>query len=909
MESKIDLELKNIDKSICRHIENISKNSRCEVSQDVLSDLRTFVEHIMFKIYDNGKNLDVTYDNIQNAIKYIFSEGKYILLSRFHKMLQIVVSHYKPTEENSERLMLKYYEYLFKIREEMKNNYSLNLLHNLEKFPLNMDPKLMEYYQKIADEIDKYKSLIPEYGDRFYIHKIKPFFINKSIYYEVTFSPVNDYISKTDRVIAFTKIPIETNYSSKMNIVNSSIEIMGYKMPILIIVGWKISIRECEFKNFLKLIEGEQSGVGYSERMALCSFMTKYKLNLLDIVKLEDSKYNSIKEKLTGRAKVTNFFNALDICRDIINSEKRGKNILRYLLFTMNNTVIKNQYEASQNTSLSNLYVKNGVIPFDSLPFAFSPIKHNPPINILNNCFEFEEHKSEILARYVINNTECNGDLFTDLKDIGESDEEIQKLVIDYNSKLWNGHRPDNELKIDKGELFIQKYVKDCRFIVDRLKELSSHGVSNYTNSVNAWLSEENNGVDCEEKKEVIKNMFANSTVAILYGAAGTGKTTLINHISHFFSDKSKLFLAQTNPAVDNLKRKVNASNCKFMTITKFVLNNRITTEYDILIIDECSTVSNSDMRKLLEKASFKLLILVGDNFQIESIRFGNWFNIARQFIPKTSSQELTKPYRTNDSSLLKLWNRVRKMDDNILELLTKQKFSNRLDDSIFQASSKDEIILCLNYDGLYGINNINRFLQESNSSKCVSWGIQTFKVGDPILFHDSDRFSPIIYNNMKGRILNIRILSKDEVKERIEFDIELDKIINGMDVIEGEFELLNESVYSEVNNSVIRFSVYKNKNTDADDFDSRTIIPFQVSYAVSIHKAQGLEYDSVKLVITNEIDEKITHNIFYTAITRAKSNLKIYWSPEVENKILSTIKPKENNKDVELLYRVDLSN
>ena len=50
-----------------------------------------------------------------------------------------------------------------------------------------------------------------------------------------------------------------------------------------------------------------------------------------------------------------------------------------------------------------------------------------------------------------------------------------------------------------------------------------------------------------------------------------------------------------------------------------------------------------------------------------------------------------------------------------------------------------------------------------------------------------------------------------------------------------------------------------------------------------------------------------ITHNIFYTAITRAKSQLKIYWSPEVENKILSTIKPKNNNKDVNLLYKVEL--
>lgn len=502
MLSKIDSELYNLDNAICRHIDNISRDSRGMVSQDILSDLRHYVEHIMFKIYDNGKNLDVIYSNIQNAIKYIFSTGKYKFLKSFHKMLQIVVSHYKPTEENSERLMLKYYEYLFKIREIIKKDYNLELLHNLEKFPLNMDPKLIEYYQKIANEIDKYEVIIPENADRFYIHKIKPFFMNKNIYYEVTFSPANDYISKTDRVIAFTKIPIESNYASKINFVNSSIKIIEHEMPILIIIGWEISIRECEFKNFIKLIEGKQGGVGYSERMALCSYMTKYKLNLLDIVELQDSEYNSLRENLTARAKVTNFFNALDICRNIINNEKSGKNILRYLLFVMNNTIIKNQYERIKNTKLSNLYIKNGVIPFDSIPFTFSPIKHNPPFNILINCFEVEKHESEILARYIKNNTECSGNLFTSLKDINEPYEEIQKLVSEYNGKLWYGHKPDNELKIDKGQMFIQKYVKDCRFIINKLQNLSIRGVSNYTNSVNAWLSEENNLVDCKEKKK-----------------------------------------------------------------------------------------------------------------------------------------------------------------------------------------------------------------------------------------------------------------------------------------------------------------------------------------------------------------------------------------------------------------------
>ena len=67
-------------------------------------------------------------------------------------------------------------------------------------------------------------------------------------------------------------------------------------------------------------------------------------------------------------------------------------------------------------------------------------------------------------------------------------------------------------------------------------------------------------------------------------------------------------------------------------------------------------------------------------------------------------------------------------------------------------------------------------------------------------------------------------------------------------------------------------------------------MVLFQVADAVSIHKAQGLEYSSVKIIITDEVDELITHSIFYTAITRAQNKLKIYWTPEVEQKVLSSI-------------------
>lgn len=288
-------------------------------------------------------------------------------------------------------------------------------------------------------------------------------------------------------------------------------------------------------------------------------------------------------------------------------------------------------------------------------------------------------------------------------------------LAEQYNDALWFGHREYSKLVIENGQIFINGYKQDTCNIIRKLKSLSVNGIQNYTGTVEAWLNGAGSGVDSEEKREALKQMFSQSQVAIVYGSAGVGKSTLINHVAHFFSEKNKLFLSQTNPAVDNLKRRVTAASCTFSTIKRFLTKRDVRTNYDLLVIDECSTVSNSDMKKVLEKATFQLLLLVGDTYQINSIRFGNWFAVVRKFIPESAVFELNSPYRSSNEGLLTLWSRVRNMDDTIMELIARQEYSISLDTSIFNPAEEDEIILCLNYDGLYGINNINRFLQESN--------------------------------------------------------------------------------------------------------------------------------------------------------------------------------------------------
>ena len=120
-------------------------------------------------------------------------------------------------------------------------------------------------------------------------------------------------------------------------------------------------------------------------------------------------------------------------------------------------------------------------------------------------------------------------------------------------------------------DIYINSYEEDTLHIIEKLKELSSSGIKNYSNSVEAWLQSDDHGVDCEEKKSILKQIFTNSHVGMIYGSAGTGKTRLINHISNFYKDQTKLFLANTNPAVNNLERRISIGNSTFKTIASFL--------------------------------------------------------------------------------------------------------------------------------------------------------------------------------------------------------------------------------------------------------------------------------------------------------------------------------------------------
>ena len=344
--------------------------------------------------------------------------------------------------------------------------------------------------------------------------------------------------------------------------------------------------------------------------------------------------------------------------------------------------------------------------------------------------------------------------------------------------------------------------------------------------------------------------------------------------------------LYKHNVTTSRLHRCLDIDDCEHQYLSAIVNSEAYDSNTLYVAIDEKSLdyylYEKDIFNKSLYKSEKQQLRRIESFFNYLYVK--NYFELTKAIIGKLQqyTSEGVRDYLQtingkNNNTLLDMWSYVRHYDENMFERLQANGYISTLDESIFE-KTEDEIILCLGYDGLYGVNNINRYMQKVNPSNPVEWGNWVYKVGDKVLFNDNKRFGSVLYNNLKGTIVTI-----DRKDEEIVFQIQIDKKISDRDIFYTDLKLHDCACEGK---SIVEFSVKKRIEKDSDTDYSEQVVPFQIAYAVSIHKAQGLEYKSVKVVITEDVDEQISHNIFYTAITRTTDKLKIYLSKETQKKL-----------------------
>lgn len=886
-----------IDKNIEAH--KILKD-RGLLSENILSQLRNLTEDVAIFInnIENSLNLDTHYNNVDDSIKYVSRVKKYKYISVFHKFLQSTASHYTPSEDDAERLVLYYFRYICMIKQTLEN-LGIIVLKKLEDFPIYEDNLTKEHYKNIGNVIDAVgdiKSKALKSG-RFYVVKNKPIYANGKLYYEITLTKATDYTNKFERILMYTKYYIPDNYSIKISYQEKSIELFSLRTKIKVIDNYFISIRPCELKN-IGLIFGINNKIDdkYAEYGNLMKILTDEEKNLLELVLMDNEVFENYIERIKGNAENNNITNLLIMIREHLLSSKKGRNILRYLLVKPDNKVIKSQLCDYPNNYISYLYLVNQSIPFDSMPYSMSLSNHNISWIHLINAIDIEERNFELLGRYIKNNCESNNILYTSCDEVDKFGN-IDEMIEEYNDSLVKygiDRQQKGKLVKEYDNVYIKSYEDTSIEIINTLNSYKSNIQKEFVEILDNKKEKYLNMDLSEDKKEILNEIFKNHSIGIIHGPAGTGKTKMLEVLSMIFYGYSKIYLSNTNTAVENLRARISGIdlfNSTFKTVANY--NKYDDNNYDILIIDECSMISNKDMLKAIKKQRYKLVILAGDVFQIESIRYGNWFSLSYYLFKNDFVYDLIQTNRTDDIELLELWKMIRDNDDNALNKINSQEYSSAIDfKEIFNKRDTDEIILCLNYDGLYGINNINKVLQEKNPNIEYTIGVDTFKIEDPIVFNDCPRFRDL-YNNLKGTIKKIE---RDNENDCVWFTILVDDILyNSQD----NYEILENMD----NKTLIRLYVRNFKDTNDDDDDKNEyIIPFNLAYAVSIHKAQGLEYNSVKIIITSNVEEQITKNIFYTAITRTKKYLKIFWSPESQMKVFDNMKKRNSTKDVAIL-------
>lgn len=883
--------IKNCDEELEEYLVNFSlqNQTRDKLSKRLLTRLKDLSAAALL-LNSLKQTPDVTSIRLAWEQALLNRSTKY--LSDFYKGMQFVDLHI-PEEGQSERLMLKYYDFLWDIRAFLLENYNLSVLKNLEKFPRQINSLDEEYYAMAAAAVQQSDSNESSWSAvRYYVQKQEPFYVEGKRYYETTLQLTGIYATKYNRITVYTRERISTHYSVQIKYINTALTLWNVISPIKVVTQWKVSIDPHCLNRLAAILKmPAKLNSKYGEYRELMDFLTETGLSLLDLIDLKEVNLSALLEPIYAK---TNTHIFQDIITRLHNDyrcgvEKKGGNVIRYLLTHLREETLEAVYPVYPNnewTACSELLLSKKCAPFDQNPFISNLVgsKTSTPgfTSTLIRAVGRQRCHTAWPYLYLRQQIARTGELYFPMGTALSS-----QKVADYNNSLDLWEREQGyEIKQSGEWLYIDAYERSTLSILKKLL-YDSQCENNGQEAFNAHFLRENKDSFTDPLKEkAVQNVFVRSRLLLIYGAAGTGKTTLMNYISDLMSAKNKLFLTKTHTALQNLKRRIinPGAGATFSSIDRFA-RQKEQPEYDVIFVDECSTIDNRTMERFLQKIKPNtFLVLAGDIYQIEAIEFGNWFFYAKDIVQTEGAKiELLDTWRTKDANLKDLWSEVRNRKELITEkLVINGPFSENLGENVFKHLAADEVILCLNYDGKFGLNNMNNYFQSANpNGPAYVWQEWRYKVGDPVLFNETKRF-PSLYNNLKGRIVAIQ-----KNNDQILFTVDVERFLTENDCLNEEIVF----VQSTPTGTRIRFSVYAyedSKTEDNEELRKKTVVPFQLAYAISIHKAQGLEYDAVKIIIPSSNAEKITHGIFYTAITRAKKILKLYWSSETMQAVVA---------------------
>jgi len=401
-----------------------------------------------------------------------------------------------------------------------------------------------------------------------------------------------------------------------------------------------------------------------------------------------------------------------------------------------------------------------------------------------------------------------------------------------------------------------------------------------------------------EQQKEAVIKINEGAQLLFLVGYAGTGKSTTSKTILELINtqyDKKEIMTCALSGIAS--QRISDTTGYESATIQSLLIKHESSDKfpYSVVLIDEASMINSSLFARLIGKISRKaILIIVGDDAQLPPIGAGNVLSDVLS-LDLAPTVKLTQIYRqSEDQAITLIANDIRKgvvpeyrtnyedfefvditianyyalknqlssdelknlRDENSQQIIV--EIVHRVLDSLKKARYRlqnKQIKEYLNYfqvitpmkGGLLGSTNLNKVLQDyfnPNPSKYVKRSGLEFRLMDKVVHTKNENMTSWSGDGFK--------LGEDSNPRRI---------FNGMSGLLFKIEEEDEQL----------FVFYPNEDVvvvyEYEELKSHLML----SYALTIHKVQGMEYDIV--VIPMSFTHFIMHNtkLIYTAITRAK--------------------------------------
>lgn len=390
---------------------------------------------------------------------------------------------------------------------------------------------------------------------------------------------------------------------------------------------------------------------------------------------------------------------------------------------------------------------------------------------------------------------------------------------------------------------------------------------------------EKSQGVTLSDSQRRAVQTAIESPISIITGCPGTGKTTVLKAIAKYYERTHRnariLMLAPTGRAA---RRMTESTGYPASTIHSRLMllgdadgcngNNLKYIDENLMIVDETSMLDIFVARHLLANTSLSTkIVFVGDIDQLPSVSAGSFLRdlVTSDVVPCVT---LDTVFRQGMGSIL---TNARKIHNGDTDLVTDEHFEihdhlmgEQLEnemlasylDAVRQYGIHNVVCLCPVKDYAAGVNAMNKRIQAvvnpaSPDKAEVSYCGTVYREGDLVM---ELKNGPDVMNGDIGTITSIVEKAKDEESGKKEIEIEVH--------------------FGEEDTDDMVSVVYEKSELDE----------LALAYAMTVHKSQGSEYSCV-ITCLQDINKKMqARNLIYTAITRAKTDVKFFGSRNALN-------------------------